>query len=100
VNAFSLNQVLSLYTWFPLVALLFIYLLIARFYHRFSGVRTYFWLYLIPMVLYGGSAVRYASVEHLDGDLLGDGFFLAGSVVLLALSTWLFHNMMNRDQET
>jgi hypothetical protein len=97
VNAFSVSQVLALYTWFPLVALVFIYLLIARFYQRFSGVRTYFWLYTIPMICYGASAVRYASLPSLDGDRLGDTFFLAGSLLLFGLTGWLFHYMMNTD---
>jgi hypothetical protein len=98
MSAFSLNQVLALYTWFPLVALLFIYLLVARFYQRFSGVRTFFWLYIIPMILLGASAVRYASVEQLQGDFLGDIFLFSGGAVLMALSTWLFQQMMtNRE---
>lgn len=97
MNAFSVSQVLSLYTWFPLVAVLFIYLLIARFYQRFSGVRTYFWLYTVPMLFYGVSAVRYASVPALAGDTLGDGFLLAGSLTLFGLSTWLFRHMMDTD---
>lgn len=97
MSAFSVSQVLSLYTWFPLVTVLFIYLLIARFYQRFSGVRTYFWLYTVPMLFYGVSAVRYASVSALHGDALGDSFFLAGSLFLFGLSTWLFRHMMNTD---
>ena len=47
-------------------------LLIARFYEQFSDQRTYYVLYLIPLVLFGGSSVRYASVNQVSGDLFGD----------------------------
>ena len=36
----------------PLAALIFIVLLIARFYQNFSGERTYFSLYLVPLVFF------------------------------------------------
>ena len=94
MSIFSLSQILALYTWFPLVVLLALYLLIARFYQRFSGRRTYFRLYPLPMIAYGVSFVRYASADHLAGDLWGDAFGALGGGVLLYLTTFLFVRMI------
>lgn len=98
MDIFTLNQFLSLYSWFPLVVVLSIYLLIARFYQRFSGKRTLYWLFAAPMILYGVAFVRYASVDRLAGDVWGDAFGAAGGLVLVILSTFLFYRMMNGQQ--
>jgi hypothetical protein len=95
LSILSLSQVFSLFVWFPLVALLAIYLLIARFYQRFSGVKTRFWWYTLPMFFFGASSVRYASVDQLAQDTWGDAFLLLGGLNLLVLSTWLYWHMMN-----
>lgn len=94
MTSLSINQFLYLYSWFPLAALIFIVLLIARFYEKFSGERTYFSFYLIPLVLFGASAVRYASINRVAGDMVGDLFAGAAGVVLLYLSLLLFRLMM------
>jgi hypothetical protein len=65
VSSVSLHQFLTLYSWFPLAALLLFLLLIARFYARFSGQRTYHWLYLVPMIGAGIVIVRLASTQPL-----------------------------------
>jgi hypothetical protein len=94
VTSLSINQFLYLYSWFPLAALIFIVLLIARFYQNFSGERTYFSLYVIPLVLFGASAVRYASLNQVAGDMLADLFSGTAGIVLLYLSVLLFRLMM------
>ncbi len=94
MTSLSINQFLYLYSWFPLAALIFIVLLIARFYQNFSGERTYFSFYIVPLVLFGASAVRYASLDQVAGDMLGDLFSGAAGIVLLYLSTILFRLMM------
>ncbi len=90
----TFSQILSLYTWFPLAIILAIYLLIARFYHRFSGKRTYFWLYSLPILSYGVSFVRYASIPAVNGDLLGDLAGVVGGLALISLSSYLTYQMM------
>lgn len=88
----SLSQALTLYTWFPLTALLFILLLVARFYERFSGRRTYYRWYVVPMFSFGVSAVRYTSHQLIIGDPIGDlALTVAGAflVVLLGRLSWL-----------
>lgn len=96
VNAVTSNQVLTLYAWFPLAALLTFMLLIARYYHRFSGERTYYPFYAVPLLLYGLATVRYASLNRLIGDPVADLLLGAGGVVLLALSLHLGWTMLAR----
>lgn len=93
MDAVTLSQILSLYSWFPLVILLSIYLLIARFYHRFSGKRTLSWLFGIPVLLYGAAFIRYASIEQMSDDIWGNILADLAGVSLLLLSTSLFLQM-------
>ena len=89
----ALNQFLLLYVWFMLAALISIMLLIARFYQHFSGEQTYFRFYLVPLVLFGIAAVRYASINQGIGDWLGDiSSGLAGAMLTL-LSLHLYRLM-------
>lgn len=87
-----------MYTWFPLAVILAIYLLIARFYHRFSGERTYYWFFIIPIIFYGAAAVRDASLESTAGDPLGDLYGVIGGVVMLGLTLHLFWKMTRSKQ--
>lgn len=92
----SLHQFLVLYTWFPLAALLLFLLLIARFYGKFSGVRTYFWLYILPLAGMGAVAVRYAGLAIVFRDTLAAFIsFISGSV-LLVLSMHLYRVMLSK----
>jgi hypothetical protein len=90
----SLSQALALYTWFPLAGLLLIMLMIARFYERFSGRRTYYRLYLVPLVAFAIGAVRYADRDRISGDLIGDSALIVGGLTLLALSVSLYWRMV------
>jgi hypothetical protein len=87
---------LSLYTWFPLVILIAIYMLIGRFYQRFSGKRTSFRFFIIPIVLLGISYVRYASIDMLIGDFWGDIFAAIGGISLIIACTLLTLQMMRK----
>ncbi|MFZ4813916.1 MAG: hypothetical protein ACOYL5_05220 [Phototrophicaceae bacterium] len=96
IQAESLSQTLALYTWFPIGITLAIYLLIARFYARFSGKRTFYWGFLLPIVLFGASAIRYASISTLTNDLWGDVLLALGGGILLLLTVPLYLQMMSR----
>ena len=87
------NQILLLYIWFPLAVVIAILLLIARFYETFSGDRTWYMLYLIPLVLFGVGVVRYASINQIAGDAFGDLSMGAAGAVLMVLSLRLYHQM-------
>lgn len=100
MDAIALHQFLALYSWFPWVAILAFMLLIARFYQRFSGQRTYFWLFIAPMILSGIYAVRYASQERISGDALLTLFSVLGGVLLLLLVLNLQHRMLKHGPPT
>jgi hypothetical protein len=65
-------------------------MLIARFYQRFSGERTLFRLYLIPILLFGVQAVREAKVAH---DWVANLLAAGGGITLLCLSLFLYRRM-------
>jgi hypothetical protein len=88
-----------LYTWFPLAILLFFLLLIGRFYQKFSGERTFFRLFSLPMFLFGSGAVRYASINRVMGDTLGDVLIGIGGGALLVLCLALYRRMSMRRGE-
>lgn len=90
----SLNQFLALYTWFPLAVLLFVVALIARFYERFSGRRTFFRFYALPVIGFGVGAVRHASVDVIVGDPLADAALAVAGGSLLLLVLVLYWRMM------
>lgn len=90
---------LALYTWFPLVVILAIFLLIARFYQRFSGQRTFYWFFMLPILLYGAAAVRYAGVDSIAGDVLGDIYGATGGIILVSLVVQLYAKMTSDKSE-
>lgn len=90
----SLHQLLVLYTWFPLAALLSFLLLIGRFYQKFSGQRTYFWFYFLCAVLFGALFVRLADIDVLQVDFLADALSIVAGSLLLFLSLLLYFRMM------
>lgn len=99
MDASSLHQFLTLYTWFPLAVLLAVMLLIGRFYQKFTGERTYFWLYLVAIVLFGAVFVRIASAGFIVGDFLSDALSIISGSLLLFLSLLLYLRMMNAKEE-
>ncbi|MEO8611956.1 MAG: hypothetical protein ABI690_28920 [Chloroflexota bacterium] len=95
--AVSVSQFVMLYTWFVLVGVLLFLLLIARFYQRFSNEQTYFRLFILPIVLFGMSTVRYASINQIAGDGLGDGLTILAGVSLVVQCVFLYH-LMSRNR--
>ena len=73
-------------------------LLIARFYQKFSGHRTYFWYYVIVIVLFGIVAVRYASVGVVLGDSISDIVSFIAGTLLTFLSGILYWHMVRKNQ--
>jgi hypothetical protein len=71
-------------------------LLIARFYETFSGETTYYRWLLLPVVLFGGAAVRYASLSRLTGDVFADVMFGTAGLVLIAFLLNLYRLMILR----
>jgi len=96
LNDVSLHQFLVLYTWFPLAVLLLFMLLIARFYQKFSGERTFFWLYILNAILFGAMCVRYASMGIVVGDIVSDILALLAGSLLIFLVLLLRFRMINK----
>ncbi|MEP7290985.1 MAG: hypothetical protein ABI835_04335 [Chloroflexota bacterium] len=90
MTADAFSQLIILYDWFLRVGLLVFLLLIARFYQRFSGERTHFRLFLIPIVLFGVQAVRQTNFSH---DVLGNLLAAVAGAILLSLSLFLYRRM-------
>ena len=99
MTAVALNQFLVLYTWFLLAALMLFMLLIARFYQNFSGERTYFRLFLLPVVLFGIAAVRYTSLQLVAHEMIADLLIAIGGFILLGLSIRLYWLMIYRQRQ-
>jgi uncharacterized membrane protein len=93
----SVSQLFLLYTWFALTALIFFFLLIARFYQKFSSERTYFRAYIAPIVLFGIAAVRYASIDQVR-DPLADTIAGIGGICLIVLVSLLVRRMTHKRQ--
>jgi type II secretory pathway component PulF len=94
MSASALSQLLMLYTWFVLAAILSFVMLIARFYEKFSGQRTYFRLFLMPILLFGAAAVRYASIDQVAHDAFGDLLTASGGALLALLCIHLYRRML------
>jgi type II secretory pathway component PulF len=90
----SLSQFLALYSWFLLAFILFILLLIARFYQRSSGRRTYFRLFALPVIAFGVATVRYAATDRITGDTLADLALGVAGICLMALLGVLYWHMI------
>ncbi len=90
----SFSQLLTLYSWFPLAALLFFLLLIARLYERFSGEKTRYRLFVIPIVLFGIHTVY--QTNQASGDSFIMGLLPAvGGLLLIGLCVQLYRKMMD-----
>ncbi len=88
-----LNQVVTIFTWFPLVALLAILLLIARFYQGLTGEVTRYPLFVAPMLLFGLAAVTEVLAGQARESLLTDGLMFVGGAILLGLCLSLYRRM-------
>jgi type II secretory pathway component PulF len=93
VNVVALSQLLLLYGWFALAALLLILLLIGRSYERFAAERTHYYLLLLPIFGFGLSAVRYASIDRIVGDAPADLLSGMSGLLLIVLSVRLYQQM-------
>ncbi len=95
MTIFSLHQFLTLYNGFAVTILLLFLLLIARFYQGFSGRRTFFRWYLVPMLLLIWIAIRTAGLPIATSDstievLMG----IAGItlfILLCILAYWMLY---------
>jgi uncharacterized membrane protein YoaK (UPF0700 family) len=95
----ALHQFLVLYTWFPLTALLVFFLLIARFYQRFSEAQTHYYLYIVAIILFGALAIRQAGIEITSQDWLSALLSIAGAIFLVIPAGLLAYLMLRRKNQ-
>jgi hypothetical protein len=93
VVGISISQFLTLYNWFLVAAILLFILLIARFYQKTVEEPTYFLWFIVPVLLFGGATMRYAAIDRLAGDVIGDVLFGAGGLTLVIHMSFLYWRM-------
>lgn len=94
-----ISSALTIYNWGVVAVLLIFQFLIARFYEKKSGQRSYYIVFLVPALLFLVAAVRYAfGADDLAGDVWGDSLFFVGGAILAAMSARLFRLMMGGKQ--
>lgn len=93
----SLTQFALLGLWLGLAGLLYLLGLIARFYQRSSGERTYYRWYALPMGCFTLGVLRYLQVDAWAGDALGDLLWGLGGASLAWLC-WQLYSRMTSEQ--
>jgi hypothetical protein len=80
----ALTAVMSLYAWGVAAAIVFFLYLIARFFEEKAGQRSYYGLFLVPIVALVLGAFEYALYsKDFVGDFLGDALLFVGGVLLM-----------------
>jgi hypothetical protein len=88
-----LGNMLALYTWGVASVLLFFLFAIARFFERKSSRKSFYPLFLLPVLLFLGSAVRYFFTGDFVGDLWGDVGRVVGGALVCGLGYFLLKLM-------
>jgi drug/metabolite transporter (DMT)-like permease len=89
----ALNTVLTLIVWSLIGVLIVVVYRIARFYQITSGRRTYYRLFLLPLVLLLVAALLNVMADPLL-NLWRDTLLLAGGVSLIGLGYYLLQLMI------
>lgn len=93
MDAINLHQLLTVYTWVGLSIVIAFLALIARFYERLSGQRTYYRLFAVPVALFGAAAVRFFRLDRFAGDVWGDMLLWCGGLSLAVLCMYMYRLM-------
>jgi hypothetical protein len=93
MDTVTVNQLLTIFAWFPLAALLSIMLLIGRFYQNLTGENTRYTAFVVPIILFAVAAAHYASTNRVMGSMLGDLLLFVGGIVLIGLCAMLYRQM-------
>ncbi len=93
MTAITTHQALTIFSWFIIAIILTILLLIARFYQNVSGARTYFWGFGLSIAIFGMASARYAFIDRISGDPLGDILWLLGGLLLTGMCIYLYNLM-------
>jgi hypothetical protein len=89
------NSALTYYTWGIVCILIFFLFAIGRFYEEKSGRRSFYALFLVPLVLLGIAAIIYAPLSPLIvGNFWGDLVRCIGGIVLGGAGLYLLGLMI------
>ena len=89
------NSILTIYAWGIASILLFFLFSIARFYERKSGRRSFYWAFLVPIVLFALAAFRYVYLSPaIAGDFWGDMLYFVGGITVGGLGFYLLKLMV------
>jgi hypothetical protein len=94
VSSDALSQLLTLYAWFPLAGFLFFLLLIARLYEKFSGEKTHFRWFVIPVFLFGVYAIDQTNRADHSSTVM-PLLPAVGGLLLVALCYHLYRRMLS-----
>ena len=92
-----LGNILTIFTWGGVSILLLFLFVIARFFERKSSRSSYYPLFLFPIVLFLGSAIRYIITDDFVGDPWADLGRVLGGVMVCGLGIFLL-NLMTGDR--
>jgi len=93
----TFGSMLVLYSWIVVATLLLFLFLIGRFYEMQFRQRSYYQLFVVPLVLFLAGAIWYAfDTQDFVGVPGADLLFLFGGVVLIGLGYTLHRIMMAR----
>jgi hypothetical protein len=87
------SNILALYSWGGVSVLLLFLFAIARFFERKSSRQSFYPLFLLPVLLFVLSAVRYAIVGDFVGDTVADLGRAIGGILLYGLGYFLLNLM-------
>jgi hypothetical protein len=93
MTAITAHQALTIFAWFIIAIILTILLLIARFYQNVSGERTHFWGFGLSIIIFGMASARYAFIDQISGDPLGDILWVLGGLLLIGMCIYLYNLM-------
>lgn len=89
----TVHQALNVIGWLLLAGLALMLALIARFYEQLAAQRTYYQLFAVPVLLFGGAAVRMSTENTVAGDSWVDLLLLAGGLTLAMLCFHMYRLM-------
>ena len=88
-----LGNILAVYTWGGISILLFFLFAIARFFERKSSRKSFYPLFLLPILLFLASVVRYIYLDGFVGDPWGDLGRVIGGIMVCGLGYFLLRLM-------
>jgi hypothetical protein len=89
----TIHQIATICIWFGLSALLYLMALIARFYERLSGQRTYYWLFSIPVITLAVATIAMTRRDVVAGDVVADAFLFVSGITLGTLCVHVYRLM-------